>query len=98
NVALRANEPSASPTVGQYDASGDAKYPVIGGTNVGSYDFVNNTSTGLANQLSLSGSTLTVSMKLADLSATGLATSAAAVTGAQFLQYVTRWAMCGPYT
>jgi len=69
------------------DPGGDALYPVIGGTNVPGLDLT-------GNKLSLSASgTLTVTMKVADLSARGVAAAAAAVTGAQFLQYVTRWQM-----
>src|SRR5438132_6898835 len=36
---------------------------------------------------------LTVTMKVADLSATSVAAASTNVTGAQFLQYVTRWQM-----
>jgi hypothetical protein len=82
-----ANEPGSAPVSGMTDPGGDALYPVIGGTNVAALDLT-------GNKLSLSASgTLTVTMKVADLSARGVAAAAAAVTGAQFLQYVTRWQM-----
>lgn len=82
-----ANEPASAPVSGMSDPSGDALYPVIGGANVPGLDF-----TGNKLRLSASG-VLTVTMTVADLSAGGVATAAAAVTGAQYLQYVTRWQM-----
>ena len=87
-VSGLANEPSSAPTSGMSDRSGDALYPVVGGTNVAGLDFT-------ANNLKLSSTTgaLTVTMKVVDVSATGVAGAASAVTGAQFLQYVTRWQM-----
>ncbi|HZU75508.1 MAG TPA: hypothetical protein VFA70_02020, partial [Dehalococcoidia bacterium] len=100
DVTLRPNEPSSAPTTGQYDASGDALYPVIGGTNVPAFDFTNSkTLQNDANQLSLNAShtTLTVQMHLADLSATGLLSAVQKVPGAKLLQYVTRWILCAPY-
>ena len=104
-VSLRPNEPSAAPTTGQADPAGDALYPVIknstnGATNQSALDFVNNAAAGNhANQLSLSSnsSTLTVTMSLASLTGTAISNAATSVTGAQFLQYVTRWVQCGPY-
>ena len=82
-----ANEPGSAPVSGMSDPSGDALYPVIGGTNVPGLDLT-------GNKLSLSaGGTLTVTMKVTDLSAGGVAAASAAVTGGQFLQYVTRWQM-----
>ena len=88
------NEPSAAPTTGMVDPSGDAKYPVIGGANQSTFDFVNGPTTGnLANQLSLSGGTLTVKMNVVDLTAPTMATAQTTVTGASNLQYVTRWQM-----
>jgi hypothetical protein len=81
------NEPASAPVSGMSDPGGDALYPVIGGTNVPGLDLT-------GNKLSLAADgTLTVTMQVADLSAGGVAAAAAAVTGAQFLQYVTRWQM-----
>jgi hypothetical protein len=78
--------PSAAPTTGQTDAAGDALYNVIGGTNRTSLDFT-------SNQLSLSGGTLTVTMKVADLSAATFATDSSNIAGDTYQQYVTRWQM-----
>ncbi|MDP9343897.1 MAG: hypothetical protein M3Q23_17765 [Actinomycetota bacterium] len=77
---------SSAPTSGLSDSSGDALYPVIGGTNVPGMDI-------LRSQVSLprGGSTLTVSMKVVDLS--DPAGTAAAIAGTQFLHYITRWQM-----
>ena len=104
-VSPRPNEPLATPSTGQADPGGDALYPVIANStnnaaNQPALDFVNNSATGgLANQLSLSSdnSTLTVKMSLADLSAAAISSAASAVTGAVYLQYVTRWIQCGAY-
>ena len=74
--------PSAAPTGGIADPAGDALYPVIGGRNVPGYDL-------LGTKLNLSGSTLTIQQKVADLS--NPATAIAAVPGAANVQYVTRW-------
>jgi hypothetical protein len=76
--------PSNSPSSGLSDPSGDALYPVIGGTNVPGMDI-------LSSQLSLSSQTLTVTARVADL--TNPALTAARVPGAAYLQYVTRWQM-----
>lgn len=103
DVSLRPSEPSSAPTSGQTDSAGDALYPVIknatnGATDQQALDLVNSSAVNnQANQLSLSGSTLTVKMSLADLSAAAIATAATSVTGAQWVQYVTRWIQCGPY-
>ena len=75
---------SNSPSTGLSDPSGDARFPVIGGTNVPGMDI-------LSSQLSLSSKTLTVTAKVADL--TNPAASVARVPGAAYLQYVTRWQM-----
>jgi hypothetical protein len=83
-----ANEPGSAPVSGMNDRSGDARYPVIGGANVAGLDL---TASNL--KLSTTKGTLTVTMKVADVSASGVAGAASAVTGAQFLQYVTRWQM-----
>jgi hypothetical protein len=73
-----------APVAGISDPSGDALYPVIGGTNVPGMDI-------LSSGLSLSGQTLTVTTKVVDLS--NPAATAAKIAGTQFLQYVTRWQM-----
>ncbi len=83
-----ANEPGSAPVSGMRDRSGDALYPVIGGANVPGLDF-----TGNALALASKTGVLTVTMKVANVSAAGVAGAASAVTGAQFLQYVTRWQM-----
>jgi hypothetical protein len=75
---------SNAPTSGITDSFGDALYPVIGGTNVPGMDI-------LSNAMSLSGSTLTVTTKVVDLS--NPAATAARIPGAAFLQYVSRWQM-----
>jgi hypothetical protein len=83
-----ANEPSSAPVSGMSDRSADALYPVIGGASVPGLDF-----TGNALKLSSKTGVLTVTMKVADVSASGVASASAAVPGAAFLQYVTRWQM-----
>jgi hypothetical protein len=81
------NEPTSAPAAGMSDPSGDAPYPVIGGDNVRGLDLT-------SNRLSLSHSgALTVTMHVVDVSASGVAAASAAIPGAQFLQYVTRWQM-----
>jgi hypothetical protein len=76
--------PSNAPTTGITDNFGDALYPVIGGTNVPGMDI-------LSNSISLSGTTLTVTTRIVDLSHP--ATTAASIPGTAFLHYVTRWQM-----
>jgi hypothetical protein len=76
--------PSNAPTTGITDNFGDALYPVIGGTNVPGMDI-------LSNSISLSGSTLTVTTRIVDLSHP--AATAAGIPGTAYLQYVTRWQM-----
>ena len=78
--------PASSPVNGINDPAGDARYPVIGGTNVPGMDVV-------GSSLSLSGDdrTLSVNMKVVDLS--NPAATATAVSGGAFQQYVTRWQM-----
>ena len=88
-VSPRPNEPTSAPTTGIGDGSGDALYPVIGGQNVPALDL-----TGTSMALSSDGSTLTVTMNVADLSSNGISGAFSAVPGAAFLQYVTRWVMC----
>jgi hypothetical protein len=77
---------SNAPVKGITDPSGDALYPVIRGTDVPGMDIVSS-SLGLA----ASGRTLTATIKAVDLS--NPAATAAAIPGAAFLQYVTRWQM-----
>ena len=78
--------PSAAPTNFLGDASGDALFNVIGGTNRTSLDII-------SQQLALSGSTLTVTLKVADLRGATVATDMQNITGTAFQQYVTRWQM-----
>ena len=73
--------PSHAPVNGINDASGDARYPVIGGVNVPGMDVV-------GTQLSLSGGTLTVTTKVVDLAHPSITSTAIA---APLLHYVTRW-------
>ncbi len=86
NVGTRPGEPTSDPTTAMTDPGGDAKYPVIGGTNVPGLDF-----TGNRLSLSADNQTLTVTMNVADLSSAALAAASSSVTGTAFLQYVTRW-------
>jgi hypothetical protein len=88
NVTTRPKEPTAAPASAMSDPSGDALYPVIGGANVPGLDVIHD---GAA--VSTNGQTLTVTMKIADLSTAALQSAASAVTGSQYLQYVTRWQM-----
>lgn len=74
--------PANAPLSGITDPAGDARYPVIGGTNVPGFDL-------LDSRMSLSGGVLTVTLKVADLAHP--AATAASVPGASFLHYVTRW-------
>ena len=83
--------PSTGSISGLPDPSGDALYPVIGGPgNLDAMDFVNDPGTHLASSLSLSGSTLTVTMKVANLN--NLAAVASA-TGGSIQEFITRWQM-----
>jgi hypothetical protein len=75
--------PTAAPVTGQGDDSGDALYPVIGGANNPAMDLVDS-------RLSMDGSSLTVTMKVADL--TQLPAAHAATRGV-LAEYVTRWQM-----
>jgi hypothetical protein len=77
---------SNAPVGGIGDPSGDARYPVIGGTNVPGMDL-----RGTNISLSSLDKTLTVTTKVVDLS--NPAATAGAIAGTQFLQYVTRWQM-----
>jgi hypothetical protein len=77
---------SNAPVSGLGDPSGDALYPVIGGTNVPGMDIV-----GHRLSLSSDGRRLNVITQIVDLSHP--ANTAAAITGTAYLQYVTRWQM-----
>jgi hypothetical protein len=75
--------PSAAPVTGMKDASGDALYTVIQGTNLPAMDLTES-------DLSLAGNTLTVTMKVADLTQIP---GAATATGGLLQEYLTRWQM-----
>jgi hypothetical protein len=75
---------STAPMSGLNDPSGDALYPVIQGTNLPAMDLTDSS-------LSLSGGTLTVTMKVADL--TQLASVPIASTGTTAEAFLTRWQM-----
>ena len=75
--------PTHAPVSGLPDASGDARYPVIGGVNVPGMDIV-------GSSLSLSGSTLTVTTKVVDASNPAVTS---ATLAAPLLHYATRWQM-----
>lgn len=77
--------PSNAPVSGISDPAGDAKYPVIGGTNVNGMDIL-----GSSLKLSPDGHTLNVTTKVVDLSNPAATATAAA---APLQQYVTRWQM-----
>jgi hypothetical protein len=76
---------ASTPVSGLADVPNDALYPVMGGANQPALDL-------LASGLSLSGTTLTVTMKVADLGASALTSAASATQGTDY-QYVTRWQM-----
>jgi hypothetical protein len=78
--------PANAPVKGITDPSGDALYPVIGGTNMTGMDIL-----GSSLAVSPDGRTLTVTTKVLDLRNPAL--TVAIVPGAVFLQYVTRWQM-----
>jgi hypothetical protein len=88
-VSPRPGEVTSAPTSGNAHKAGNALYPVIGGTNVAGLDL-----TGTNLSLSPDASTLTVTMNVADLTASGISGAFTSVPGAGFLQYVTRWVMC----
>ena len=78
--------PSNAPVSGLSDPSGDARYPVIGGTNQPGMDV-------RSSRVSLSpnGQTLNVTMQVTDLG--NPATTIAGIPGATNVQYITRWQM-----
>jgi hypothetical protein len=77
------NGPSAAPVTGLKGSLNDALYPVIQGTNLPAMDLTES-------DLSLAGNTLTVTMKVADL--TQIPGAATATQGA-LQEYFTRWQM-----
>jgi hypothetical protein len=78
--------PSNAPVGGINDPPGDALFPVIGGKNVSGMDIL-----GSSLNLSSDGKTLNVTTRVVDLAHP--AATALAITGATFLQYITRWQM-----
>ena len=78
--------PGNAPVTGMTDPSGDALYPVIGGTGVPGMD-IRSSHLGL----SKNGRTLQVTMQVTDLAHPS--TAIAAVPGATNVQYLTRWQM-----
>jgi hypothetical protein len=78
--------PSNAPVSGLADPRGDALFKVIGGSNVPGMDI-------LSNELHLSndGQTLRVTTRILDIR--NPAATKASMTGALYLQYVTRWQM-----
>jgi hypothetical protein len=77
---------SNAPSTGMSDPSGDARYPVIAGSEVSALDLL-----GTSMSLNSSAKTLTITDKVLDL--TNPAASAAQVPGTSLLEYVTRWQM-----
>jgi len=75
---------SNAPVSGLEDPPGDALFPVIGGSDVQGMDIL-----GSSLQLSADGSTLDVTTTVVDVS--NPAATALAITGTNYLQYVTRW-------
>lgn len=75
--------PSTAPISSMDGPAGNALFPVIGGTNQPAMDLTKSS-------LSLSGSTLTVTMKVADLTQLQ---SVPTATGGVLEEYVTRWQM-----
>jgi len=76
--------PSSAPTDNLSHPAGQAKYPVIGGTEVPGLDV-------LSTNVQLTAGTLTLTESVVDLAHPS--STAAAITGTQFLHYVTRWQM-----
>jgi hypothetical protein len=78
--------PANTPTTAITDPAGDALYPVNGGSNLAGMDLLSSST-----NLSSDGKTLNITTKVADLSKP--AATAAAIPGAVYLEYVTRWQM-----
>ena len=75
---------SNTPVSGLTDPSGDALFPVIGGSALPGMDVL-----GTSLHVSPDGSTLNVTTRVVDLS--NPAATALAIAGTNYLQYVTRW-------
>ncbi|MHB8507551.1 MAG: hypothetical protein ACYDGR_02745 [Candidatus Dormibacteria bacterium] len=84
------NGPASTPVNRLADATGDALFPVIGGTNIPGMDIVDTS-------LDIGGGNLKVTTRVVDLSnpsATGAALAAAGNANENgFLQFITRWQM-----
>jgi hypothetical protein len=80
------NGPSHRLVTGMADRPGDARYPVIGGKRVPGMDILHSSMS-----LSTRTHTLTVTMKVANLKTPSR--TAGRISGAQLLEYVTRWQM-----
>ena len=78
--------PSNAPTTGMSHPSGQARYPVISGSEVAGMDLL-----GTSLSLNQTAKTLTVTDKVLDLS--NPAATAAQIPGTTLLEYVTRWQM-----
>jgi len=90
-VAPRPGEPTSAPVAGMTHSAGQAKYPVIGGSDIAALDV-----TGQQLALSADNSKLTVTLNVLDLTGNGLENAFTQVPGSAALQYVTRWIMCPP--
>ena len=77
---------SNAPVTGIDDPAGDARYPVIGGSEVTGMDLL-----GTSLKLDPTAKTLTITDKVLDLS--NPAATSSQIPGAALLQYVTRWQM-----
>jgi hypothetical protein len=78
--------PSSAPVTGIGDPSGDARYPVIGGSKVAGMDLL-----GTSLRLDPTAKKLTITDKVLNLSSP--AATVAQIPGTALLQYVTRWQM-----
>ena len=81
--AAKVSGPGAAPVTGLTGPAGNARYPMVGGAYLPAMDLT-------SSSLNLAGTTLTVTMKVADL--TQLA-AVGQVTGGALEEYVTRWQM-----
>lgn len=80
------NGPSNAPATGLADPVGDARYPVIGGSEVTGMDLL-----GTSLRLDPAAKTVTITDKVLDLA--NPAATSTQIPGAALLQYVTRWQM-----
>jgi hypothetical protein len=78
---------SPRPVLGMRDRTGDALYPVIGGKKVPAMDILGSS----LSYISSGGPKLRVTMKVANLN--GASGAVGKISGAQMLEYVTRWQM-----